>query len=217
MIAVKRLPKPRVLERHEVRWRDTLLAAVTEAERRRAESKYRHPEIREALNRMFHGKCAYCESRITHVDYGKIEHYRPKRGPRGRPDLTFEWNNLLWACGRCNGPEFKADRFPEAAAGGPLVNPCDDVPEEHFQFVYDQAAKLASVYGRTVRGQASEKLLGLNRRDLRQYRSRQIRRLLALARLAESDPEAATLLQLAREADAEYAAFARVLLVTAGE
>ncbi len=211
MIPVMRIPKPEVLERHAERWQAALLAASSEAGRKRAESKYRHPQVRDALKKMFHGKCAYCESKIDHVDYGKIEHYHPKRGRHGRPDLAFDWSNLLWACGKCNGPECKADQFPVAADGGPLVNPCDDDPAQHFEFTYDPVSRVASVYGRTERGRVSELVLGLNRRDLRAYRSVQVRKLLALAQFAVSDPEAAELLRQATDADAEYAAFARVL------
>jgi hypothetical protein len=140
------------------------------------------------------------------VDYGHIEHYRPKsRYPR----QTFRWRNLLLACGVCNGAEYKGNRFPTKQQGGPLVNPCEDDPAQHFRFVYDVKAKLASVYGTTRRGRTSVKVLGLNRPDLRAYRSRQVQQLIALARLAEGDPEARALVEEARQATEQFAAFAR--------
>jgi uncharacterized protein (TIGR02646 family) len=160
---------------------------------------------------MFHGKCAYCESKITHIDFGHIEHFRPKRGVNGRPDLAFEWTNLLLACGVCNGAEHKSDHFPEADEGGPIVNPCDDDPEIHLDFCFDPVTRLASVYGKTRRGETTEDLLGLNRPELRDYRSRRVRHLVVLAQHAGSDREAAKLLQEAKLSDAEYAAFARAL------
>jgi hypothetical protein len=144
--------------------------------------------------------------------YGHIEHFHPKRGTRGRPDLTFEWTNLLLACGVCNGAERKSDHFPEPHEGGPLVNPCEDEPENHFEFCFDPVAKLASVYGKTVRGTITEKLLGLNRTDLRAHRSCRIRHLVVLAQYIDSDPEAAELVEEAKMSRAEYAAFARTLL-----
>jgi uncharacterized protein (TIGR02646 family) len=192
-------------------WRAALLSAGTESKRVRAEAKYRHSEIKKALVGMFHGKCAYCESKITHIEYGHIEHFRPKRGIKGRPDLAFEWNNLLLACGVCNGAEHKSDHFPEANEGGPLVNPCEDDPEVHFQFHFDRQTKLASVYGKTGRGTTTEKLLGLNRTALREYRSTRICHLVVLAAHAAADPEAASLLDEAKQSTAEYAAFARAL------
>jgi hypothetical protein len=125
--------------------------------------------------------------------------------------LTFEWTNLLLACGVCNGAEHKSDHFPEAAEGGPLVNPCDDDPRTHFDFCFDPVARLASVYGKTRRGMTTETVLGLNRTDLREYRSRSVCRLFVLAQYADSDPAAAALLNEAKQASAEYAAFARTL------
>lgn len=211
MIKIKRLPKPRILQKKAEQWRDKLLAAKTVAERLRLQEKYRHKEVKQTLVKMFHGKCAYCESKITHIDYGHIEHYRPKSGRRGRPDLIFEWTNLLLACGICNGGEYKSDRFPEADEDGPIVNPCEDDPVQHFNFHFDPVVKLASVFGCTPRGILTEKLLGINRPELRSYRSTRIRHLAALAKFAESDGEAGELLQLAKQSDAEYAAFAQTL------
>jgi hypothetical protein len=107
--------------------------------------------------------------------------------------------------------EHKSDHFPEAAEDGPIINPCEDEPADHFRFDFDPVAKLASVYGVTPRGVVTENLLGLNRPALRSYRSTRIRHLIALARFAESDAEAAALLKAARRSDEEYAAFARPL------
>jgi uncharacterized protein (TIGR02646 family) len=175
--------------------------------------KYRHPQIKQQLLCMFHGKCAYCESRITHVDYGHIEHFVPKAENHGRPDLTFEWSNLFLACGVCNGAEHKGAHFPGPEEGGPLVNPCDDEPEEHFRFVFDRKTRLASVDGITRRGKRTAQLLGLNRPELRAYRSSQIRKVAVIAILAKSNPEAAALLHEARQDAGEYAAFVRALQI----
>lgn len=221
MIRIHRDPAPAALKKQGARWKAALLSArqrLAQAPPKGrasaaravalAEEKYRHAAVKETLVRMFHGKCAYCESKITHVDYGHIEHFRPKSL---FPDRTFEWTNLFLACGVCNGGEFKGDRFPEAADNGPLVNPCDDDPAGHFRFDHDPGTGLASVYGTTPRGATTERLLGLNRPALRAVRSRDVQRLAALARFAQSDPEAAKLLEEARRDNAPYAAFARLL------
>jgi hypothetical protein len=90
-----------------------------------------------------HRKCGFCESKVTHVDTGDVEHYRPKAGitclPANRsrwgrelpdagnsegrsPDdlcewgyhfLAYEWDNYLFACGRCNRA-WKGNLFPLA-------------------------------------------------------------------------------------------------------
>lgn len=210
MIRVERTAKPVVLAKKQAEWTQALLMAETEAEKRQAESKYRHRDIKAALVAMFHGKCAYCESRITHIDYGHIEHFRPKSKPQFR-QLTFEWDNLLLSCAVCNGAEHKSDRFPEAAEGGPMINPCEEEPREHFDFVFDTRARLASVVGKTTRGKTTERLLGLNRPELRAYRSRLVMMLSVLALHAKDDPTARMLIEEACHDEAEYAAFARQL------
>jgi len=75
-------------------------------------SVYSQKSVRDALKIMFHGKCAYCESKITSIYNGDIEHFRPKGGycndssqPLTKPGyywLAAEWENLLFACPFCN-------------------------------------------------------------------------------------------------------------------
>ena len=210
MIKVTRPERPAILTEKASEWTQALLQATTAKERKRAEKKYGHSEIKNALKAMFHGKCAYCESNISHVAYGHIEHFRPKAVGR-YPQLAFEWSNLFLACEICNGAANKGVRFPEAVEGGPLVNPCDDDPSEHLCFHYDRQAQLASVLGKTQRGKMTEETLGLNRHELRIYRSRQVTKVAVLARLASSDAEARALLEEAKQDNAEYAAFSRCL------
>lgn len=208
MIKVVRSAKPLILVKNENTWAKALSGASTKLERERASEKYRQKQIQEVLKIMFHGKCGYCESYIEHVSDPHIEHYRPKSR---FPALTFDWNNLLLACGKCNSTPYKGDKFPEANEGGPIVNPCIDNPEDHFGFIYDIQAKLATVVAKTTRGRTTEKLLGLNRNALRQHRSTHVTRLIVLARLAHADTEAQKLLSEAKQDNAEYAAFARAL------
>lgn len=71
---------------------------------------YANKQVRKQLKKMFHGKCAYCESKITSIYSGDIEHFRPKGGygennPLTKPGyywLAADWNNLLFACPFCN-------------------------------------------------------------------------------------------------------------------
>lgn len=210
MIKVIRAQKPTVLRKKQVVWTNALLGATTEDQRKRAEKKYRHREIKNALVSMFHGKCAYCESKVLHIDYGHIEHFRPKSHTIFR-ELTFEWTNLLLSCPSCNGAEYKGNHFPNEAEGGPLINPCDDNPDDHFEFVFDSTTHLTTLVGKTPRGRATEKILGLNRPDLRAYRSKLIMTLYVLSDYSATDPTARALLEDACKDDAEYVAFARKL------
>jgi hypothetical protein len=50
---------------------------------------YAVPEVKLALRRMQHDKCAFCESKFSHTGYGDVEHYRPKAGYRQRPDRNL--------------------------------------------------------------------------------------------------------------------------------
>ncbi|WNG26951.1 TIGR02646 family protein [Cystobacter fuscus] len=208
MIPVNRGRAPGVLTRNQKKWLEELVGARTPKERKRASNRYQHHEVKDALVAAFYGKCAYCESQIRHIDYGHIEHFRPKSK---YPRKTFSWANLLLACGVCNGTEYKGEKFPNKADGGPLVNPCTEDPALHFSFDYDPEAQLANVHGKTRRGLTTEKLLGLNRKELRSYRSKQSKKLWFIAQLAPSDPEARRLLEEAASVSEPYSAFATLL------
>jgi len=211
MIRVWRGSEPTILARKKAAWTEALLKANTRDQEGRAESKYKHRAIKEALVNMFHGKCAYCESKIVHIDYGHIEHFRPKSLAQFRR-LTFDWNNLFLACAKCNGPEHKASRFPEQNAGGPPINPCEESPEEHLTFLFDLKSRVATVSYRTERGRISIDLFGLNRQDLRTHRSKMIEKLLVLSRMAVVDQDAAALIVQSQADEEDYAAFSRELV-----
>lgn len=208
MIRVRRGRAPDVLTRNRARWVKELQNARTPEERQRILDRYRHEDVRGALVTLFHGKCAYCESFIRHVDSGHIEHYRPKSK---YPRHAFTWSNLVLACGVCNGSEHKGDAFPLKAEGGPLVNPSGEDPARHLSFEYDPVTSLASVRGRTTRGDTTEKCLGLNRKDLRTHRSTRVKQLWFIAQRATTDPDARRLLDEAASASEEYSAFANLL------
>ena len=75
-------------------------------------SVYSDKSVRVTLARMFFGKCAYCESRVTTIYSGDIEHFRPKGAFRNsnltpivKPGyywLAADWDNLFFACPFCN-------------------------------------------------------------------------------------------------------------------
>jgi len=148
---------------------------------------YRDPEIRDAVNQLFYGKCAYCESEIKLFAGVDVELFRPKVSVAERPDhpgywwLASDWNNMLAACEECSRVRVhageragKGSRFPlvdeqyRAFAPGEelgesplLLNPCLDEPEQHL--VFDDYGRVVSD---TPRGQTSISVLGLNRTPL---------------------------------------------------
>lgn len=208
MIFVKRAAKPRVLIKNEIKWTKAIKAAKTEEQLKKAVEKYRNTEIKQRLLVMFHDKCAFCESKITNVDYGDIEHFRPKSK---FPELAVTWENLLLSCKRCNGTSQKSDHWPGPKEGGPLVNPCEENPDKFFEFVYDKKTKVSFVKPKNQRGKVSEQIFGLNRTSLLQDRSEYIRKLLVIAHNYKKSSEAREIIDEAVKDSGEYAAFARMV------
>ena len=210
MIQINRTRKPGVLAAKENKWKAEIRAAATPKARATAQNRYRHKEIKTALDQMFHGKCAYCESAITHIDYGHIEHFKPKAVP-AYFELAVDWDNLLLACGRCNGVENKGVKFPGLAEGDPLVNPTEEDPDQHFKFDFDVTTKLANVLSKTGRGETTWRILGLNRPELVRRRSLFVKKLWVIATFYDRDSAARDIIDAAVRDEAEYAAFARML------
>lgn len=95
---------------------------------------YRRPAVRTSLQKMFHGKCAYCEHFYAGSFTEDIEHFRPKaridtNSGQLHPGywwLGSNWENLLPSCARCNKVKWlqifdgtrlkvgKGNRFPLA-------------------------------------------------------------------------------------------------------
>lgn len=70
---------------------------------------YSDSNVKEALIKLFKGKCAYCESKFLHVYSGDVEHFRPKgKIEEANPQkpgyywLAADWDNLFLSCRNCN-------------------------------------------------------------------------------------------------------------------
>jgi uncharacterized protein (TIGR02646 family) len=72
---------------------------------------FKNLEVKKALEKLFNGKCAYCESDVVTTSAIDKEHFRPKTSVkdketkvsiRGYYWLAAEWDNLLLACAHCN-------------------------------------------------------------------------------------------------------------------
>lgn len=71
--------------------------------------RYKEDKVCEALDAIFHEKCAYCESSYRALEARNVEHYRPK-GPVREANgthpgywwLAAVWTNLLPSCPVCN-------------------------------------------------------------------------------------------------------------------
>ena len=209
MIKINRTAKPSVLKKNEKRWVSKINDALTGSKKEfdSAISKYKNKEIKTKLLELFRGRCAYCESKITHIGYGHIEHFRPKAKSKYSL-LAVKWTNLLLSCECCNN--IKDDQFPTPK----LINPCIDDPSKHFLFNYDEYIGIAIVLGITPRGVITESTLQLNRDNLLKHRSSYIKKLMVLASIYYENDEAKNLLDQAMDEDnssSEYLAFARMI------
>ena len=152
---------------------------------------YGHESVKKALIEAQHGKCAFCESRITHVQYGDVEHFRPKKGVLHgtslmRPGyywLAYDWDNLLLACQICN-QRHKRNAFPllrgsvrarshlgSIAKERPLfIHPGQEDPQDEIEF-RDHAPV---AHNGSIRGRRTIIGLGLERRELMEERERHL-------------------------------------------
>ncbi|MER8536720.1 hypothetical protein NKH61_27920 [Mesorhizobium sp. M1005] len=86
-------------------------------------SAYSDEAVKYALDKLFFGKCAYCESRYANQAPVDVEHYRPKgriarvANHPGYWWLAMVWDNLLPSCIDCNRRRWQdLPRFPESLA-----------------------------------------------------------------------------------------------------
>ena len=149
---------------------------------------YGHKTVKAALRKAQHDKCCFCESKVTHISYGDVEHFRPKAGVRQRPGvpmekpgyywLAYEWSNLFFSCQLCN-QRYKETLFPLIKQGDrakshndvinlekPLfINPTEDV-EKFISF----REEVIFAIDDKPRGKATIKALGLDRDELNDMR-----------------------------------------------
>lgn len=173
-----------------------------------AAGNYKHPDNKAALVAASHQKCMYCESKVTHIYFGDVEHIKPKATGKF-PELAFEWINLGFVCGRCNNA--KLDKYFKEA---PFIDPYQENPDEH---IFAIGAMLAQRNG-SERGEISIREIGLNRPDLLEKRGERIKVILnvlnAVHRTKLEVLRTAAMEELKHEAaaDKEYSLVVKALL-----
>jgi len=195
-------------------WLDTLERRRLEAEAggppltATEERGYSHPEVKGSLEMETSGKCAYCESHVTHAYWGDVEHILPKAAGC-RPDLRFSYDNLTLACAICNN-----------AKGGyydphtELLNPYVDEPEHHLLSL----GPITWAKAGSERAEVTINKIALNRKGLVERRQERLEAVGALARRYLALPTGALrdalLDQLRAEVgkDASYTAHVRAAL-----
>lgn len=148
-------------------------------------SIYGHSGIKTRLVESQYGKCAFCESNVTSVSHGDIEHFRPKKywvqndfqgrkGP-GYYWLAYNFNNLLFSCQICN-QRYKKNYFPirrpehrarnhhhavDLIKEKPFyINPSEENPRNLIEF----KGAVAQGKDKNHRGKKTIEALGLNRK-----------------------------------------------------
>lgn len=164
MIPLQKLSITRELEAAiEARTKRFLeLKAAGEEVPKALEAAYKLPEIKALLKKETGDKCAYCECKISHVDYGDVEHIIPKSI---KPELRFRYENLTFACGICNTK--KSDFYSEKM---PLLNPYVDSMENHLIAVGPMVLRVPT----SDRGLLTQKKLDLNRTALVERRQERL-------------------------------------------
>lgn len=82
---------------------------------------YADSTVHRQLNKIYNGKCAFCESDVRAGSTIQVDHYRPKEGVYedaahlGYYWLGYEWTNLIHICSKCN--RSKWHKFPIRSTG----------------------------------------------------------------------------------------------------
>ena len=178
-------------------------------------SIYGHKTVKNALKKAQHSKMRFCESKVSHIAHGDVEHFRPKAGYRRRPNgrlirpgyywLAYEWSNLLFCCQICN-QRFKGNQFPladeanratshhEAIKGEqPLfLDPSVEDPESVLEFCDGRDGHLFREDGGHPRRKVIIEALGLNRADLAEVRRDALSQIIQLIECRELIAKKAT-------------------------
>lgn len=87
---------------------------------------YSEADVVEQLKKDFHNKCYICE--LKNLQDPQVEHLLPHKNGRYR-ERKFEWENLFWACGHCNGVK-NQKKYEED-----ILDCCRQDPEQRMTFV----------------------------------------------------------------------------------
>ena len=152
MISIKKnkIQKPNILNNE---WISEKLKAIKDTGNpgKKIDSRYKDDEVRNALKKLYHNKCAYCEGKVKPAqNQPNIDHYRPKdkiksvENHKGYYWLGYEWTNLLHTCTNCN--IIKSNQFPLKDESKRIS---DDLEKEGFfnngEFVFENFKRRRSV------------------------------------------------------------------------
>lgn len=94
-------------------------------ESRKANGKYDRQDVIERLKRDFHNKCYICE--MKELQDPNVEHLLPHKNGK-YPERKFDWENLFWSCGHCNGIK-NNNKYDKG-----IIDCCKQDPEKYLYF-----------------------------------------------------------------------------------
>jgi len=161
MIRLIKLTVPNILSVNSTTWTSELMNLINSNQPvpPAIANRYNHPQIKSQVKAETFDKCCYCESKVTQVYPGDIEHLIPKSK---FPRLTYTWKNMTFSCSICNNRKRDYLNKPN-----PLLNPYKDNPSQHLRAF---GPFISQINGDT-RGEITVKKLDLNRADLRERRT----------------------------------------------
>lgn len=115
-------------------------------EAKKASGSYSKPDVVEQLKSDFYNKCYICE--MKDLQDPQIEHLLPHKNGRYK-ERKFDWENLFWACGHCNGVKNQG-KYDEG-----ILDCCRRDPESEIIF----ELKENDVYVRAKRADDREAVL----------------------------------------------------------
>lgn len=86
---------------------------------------YSEADVIEQLKKDFNNKCYICE--MKELQDPQVEHLLPHKNGKFK-ERKFDWENLFWSCGHCNGVKNK-DKYDTG-----ILNCCKKDPEEAILF-----------------------------------------------------------------------------------
>lgn len=161
---------------------------IPSKERENLLSHYRHRDIQNTLAKSSYDKCAFCECKPGESSNIEVEHFAPKSI---YSDLTFEWDNLLPACQRCNQAKSDFDTIKN-----PIINPSKIDPETLLTY---NCLRIAPILGTVYEEEAKTTIDVCNLNCTRLYRARAN----LMQSLTEYLDELREKLNLIKEADTE--------------
>lgn len=169
MIKLTKTAKPIILENNAVEWTKIVMEKLAAGEKLNStdDARYRHKEVKEALVKETHGKCAYCESKLKHIHHGDVEHIAPKSL---KPEKRYDWVNLTLACEICN--QNKSNKDPDVEY---IIDPYATEPSEHLTFLGSFIFPMGTNHGKNT-----EILLDLNRVSLLERRKSRLEQIMGI-------------------------------------